>query len=206
MGKFSFKEINSIQGGYTIIETMISISLFVIIILAGMSALLNASAVHQKSQDIRSIVDSLSFIMEDISRNIRTGYGYHCFEEGDTIPSTTSPVVSIPKSCESGWAIAFEPADGDIEDDDDQWVYYISAGNIYKSTAGPYEVNNFTQMNPPEVVIDSISGFSVLGAEAPTGDLQQPFVIIKLTGSITYKEVVTPFTLQTSVSQRLIDV
>lgn len=192
--------------GYTIIETMISISLFMVIILAGMSALLNASAVHQKSQDVRSIIDSLSFIMEDISRNIRTGYGYRCFVTGDTIPSITSALMSAPKSCATGWAIAFESDTGNTENHDDQWVYYINNGNIYKATAGPYAVENFTQMNPPEVVIESASSFSVLGAEAPLGDLQQPLIIIKLSGTITFKNVVTPFILQTSVSQRFIDV
>ena len=64
-------------------------------------------------------------------------------------------------------------------------------------------------------MINDISGFSVLGAEPPeangSGDLQQPFVTIRLVGSITYKkdsaeEVVTPFSLQTSASPRLVDV
>lgn len=37
------------------------------------------------------------------------------------------------------------------------------------------------------------------------GDLDQPFVTIKLAGLITYKNISTPFFLQTSVSQRLVD-
>src|SRR3989344_6919944 len=111
------------QRGYTIIETMISVSLFLIIIMAGMGALLNANLLHQKSQNMRSIMDNLSFIMEDMSRNLRTGYNYHCFVSGDVIPSTTSPIVSTPKSCASVWAIAFEYAFGSPGNHDDQWVY-----------------------------------------------------------------------------------
>ena len=67
---------NNKQTGYTIIETMISVSLFLIIITIGMGALLNANLLHQKSRDMRSIMDNLSFIMEDMSRNLRTGYDY----------------------------------------------------------------------------------------------------------------------------------
>src|SRR3989338_999633 len=208
-----------IKGGYTIIETMIAVSIFIIIIMAGMGALLNANLLHQKSQSMRSIIDNLSFILEDMSRNLRTGYNYHCFTAGDTIPSTTSPIVSVPKSCINGWAIAFESADGDSTaadgdpiNHDDQWIYYMDSGKIFKSTAGPYSASNFIQLTPDEVVIDSaVSGFSVLGAEppnytSPPGDQQQPFITIKLTGTITFKNVATPFSLQTSVSQRLIDI
>ncbi|OGI85720.1 hypothetical protein A3A05_03145 [Candidatus Nomurabacteria bacterium RIFCSPLOWO2_01_FULL_41_12] len=195
------------QRGYTIIETMISVSLFLIIIMAGMGALLNANLLHQKSQNMRSIMDNLSFIMEDISRNLRTGYNYHCFVSGDVIPGTTSPVVSTPKSCANGWGIAFESANGVSSNNDDQWIYYIdNTGKIFKSTAGPYAASSFIQLTPDEVVIDQISSFAVLGAEEVAVDSQQPFIGIRLVGKITFKNVVTPFSLQTSISQRLIDI
>ena len=45
---------------------MISISLFLVVVVFGMNALLNANVVHQKSQDMRSILDNLSFILEDM--------------------------------------------------------------------------------------------------------------------------------------------
>ncbi|MDO8659298.1 MAG: prepilin-type N-terminal cleavage/methylation domain-containing protein, partial [Candidatus Parcubacteria bacterium] len=96
------------NSGYTIVETMIAVSLFLVITTIGMGSLLNTNLIHQKSQDMRSILDNLSFIMEDMSRNLRTGSSYHCFVLGDTIPSSTSPVVSTPKSCVNGWALAFE--------------------------------------------------------------------------------------------------
>jgi hypothetical protein len=66
------------------------------------------------------------------------------------------------------------------------------------------------QLTPDEVSIDSsASSISVIGAEAAnpdgSGDHQQPFVSIKISGTITSKSIVTPFSLQTSVSQRVID-
>ncbi|MEK7190382.1 MAG: hypothetical protein AAB661_01300 [Patescibacteria group bacterium] len=184
-------------GGYTIIETMIAVSLFIVIVMASMNALLNANLLHQKSQSMRSIIDSLSFAMEDISRNLRTGYDYRCFN----VPGAIT--MGVPRSCASGWAIAFKPQGYDPLNDDNQWVYYIDNGKIYKS------INNgdtFIQLNPDEVYIDQSYGFSVLGAEPFPGDSQQPFVTIRLVGSITSKEAVTPFSLQTSVSQRVIDI
>jgi type II secretory pathway pseudopilin PulG len=200
--KCKIKKFKQTKGGYTILETMIAVSLFLVVITSGMGALLNANILHKKSQDMRSIMDNLSFIMEDISRNLRTGSVYHCLTNVNNLNSLTS-LVSCPNG---GDGIAFEETHGSSIDASDQWVYKIGSGNISKSTTSGSGTNPWVQLNPSEVVITSLSKFSVFGAETrATGDTQQPFVIIKLAGTITYKNVITPFSLQTSVSQRLID-
>ena len=182
-------------------ETMIATSLFIIIVMSGMGALMNANRLHQKSQDMRSILDNLSFVMEEISRHLRVGYNYHCFEMGDAIPGTEA---DLPKSCENGVGISFQSTIGG----GGQWTYFIGGdGRVYKSVDGSIPI----PLTTDEVHIDIASAFSVLGAEIPaadgSGDKQQPFVTIRLVGSITSKDgIVTPFKLQTSVSHRLVDV
>ncbi|HEV7702060.1 MAG TPA: prepilin-type N-terminal cleavage/methylation domain-containing protein [Candidatus Paceibacterota bacterium] len=196
--------------GYTIIETMIAISLFLVVVMVGMGALLSANLVHQKSESMRDAVDSLSFILEDVSRNLRTGYHYHCVDDGNFKASA----LIISRSCESGGGgIAFEYQDGSPGDDNDQWAYKIESPdgiepfNIYKSIDSG---QTWVQLNPPEVTIDPSSLFEVIGAEPPDedggGNHEQPFVTIRLIGKITFKNVETPFSLQTSVSQRIIDI
>ena len=196
---------NNKSTGFTIIETMISISIFLVVVMAGMGALLNANLLHNKSQNMRSIMDNLSFITEDMSKNLRTGYNYSCITNNVYSDFYYFSDISIPKSCSLGGGIAFTSSSGLT------FVYYISNdGKIYKYTEDmsvPYPVPSLkVQLTPDEVKINSVSSFSVLGAEPPsTGDLQQPFVIIRLTGTITSQGVVTPFSIQTSVSQRLVD-
>ncbi len=187
-----YKKIDK-KKGYTIIETMIAISLFLVVIMIGMGALLNANLLHIKSQDMRSIIDNLSFIMEDMSNNLRTGYDYHCIDDDN--------VTAInPHSCANGGGISFKSTLGD------QWVYAIYPdGSIQKSVSGG-ATGTFTVLTLPEVKISSVSGFSVVGAEPPPGNTQQPFVTIRLVGTITYKDIITPFSLQTSISQRLVDI
>ncbi len=191
---------------------MIAVSLFLVVVFSGLGALLNMNLIHQKSQDMRSIMDNLSFILEDISRNLRTGYNYRCYPSGTWGGDEQQSVLNIPQSCENGGVIVFEETHG-IDGDanaDDQWVYKIEADlinpthfNISKSVDGGL---NFVQLNLDEVSLSGGSGFSVLGAEIPPTNEQQPLVIIKLRGEITYKDNVTPFALETSVSQRLIDI
>lgn len=191
------------NSGFTILETMIAVSLFIVVVMVGMNALLNTNVINQKSQSLRSIMDNLSFIMEDMSKNLRTGYHYQCFRRGvDT--TLSSGTLGSPRSCADGWALSFEPAGGSTASNADQVAYSLSGGKIFKSIDGI--TTAMIQLTPDEVVINSISSFSVLGAEPPAGNKQQPLVTIRLIGTITVKNVVTPFYLQTSVSQRFIDV
>lgn len=197
--------------GYTIIETMVSIAIFLIVVLAGMNAIFNANLVSHKSEDIRSIVDSMNFILEEMSRSLRTGYTYHCISDGDFSR------IDYALSCELGGAIAFEEAHGNANTPEDQWIYKIESSdggrtfNILKSVDGGA---NFVQLNPSQVILYSalgqgVSGFKVLGAESPgatPSNTQQPLIVIRLVGEIHYKNTISPFSLQTSVSQRLIDV
>ncbi len=193
------------KGGYTLIEAMISMTLFMVIMTVGVRALLNANIIHQKSQDLRTIMDNLSFIMEDMSRNIRTGSAYRC------MGSFSATSISVPESCASGSVLALESAFGNDSSDSDQWVYKVESTdggvtyNISKSETGGGG-GSWMQLNSSEIVLSPASGFSVLGAEPEPGDSQQPFVTIRLVGTITFKNIVTPFSLQTSVSQRLVDI
>jgi prepilin-type N-terminal cleavage/methylation domain-containing protein len=191
---------NNNQRGYTIIETMIAVSIFLIVVMIGMGALLNANSLHHRSQNMRSIMDNLSFIMEDISRNLRTGYNYHC---GD------SSSIETPLSCVSGDIIYFEKSDGDAEDNTDQYGYKIDLAQnatdyaIYRTTDGG---GTWILLTSEEIKIDATnSSFIISGAEPVVSDAQQPFATIRLIGNILYKTDSTPFSLQTSVSQRLLD-
>jgi prepilin-type N-terminal cleavage/methylation domain-containing protein len=198
---------NNKQKGYTIIETMIAVSLFVIIVMAGTNALLNANLLHQKSRDMRSIIDSLSFVMEDMSRNLRTGSDYHCI---DGTPDGSETGIN-PHSCAGGGGVSFQSSSIPVS----RWVYYIgvnpgdnNAFSIFRLVDGE---TSATQLTPDEVKINAdSSGFTVASAEPPTGstpDYRQPMITIHLVGTITYKNnIITPFSLQTSVSQRLVDI
>ena len=199
-----------LKSGFTIIETMVSVSIFIIIVMAGMTALLNANLVHNVSQNMSSIMDNLNFVMDDMTKNLREGDTYDCIND---IPS--SVVATSGEDCKG---IAFKSGndDGTIN----YFVYYLddsSSGSYqiwrYSSNniAGINDITNYTQMTSgDQLSIKNYQNvFSVLGAAKPilnagtyTGDLQQPLVTIKLAGSIKYKNTETPFSLQTSVSQR----
>jgi hypothetical protein len=142
-------------------------------------------------------MDNLSFVMEDMARNLRLGSNYQCLTTEPTSPITPAPIV-CPSNSYPG--IVFNSVDPtsiiiyDIRQD----------GSIVKSKDGL--VTPFLKLTPDEVHIDPAkSGFTVFGALPGPGDTVQPRVIIRLVGTVTYKTFTSSFNLETTVSQRLLD-
>ncbi|HEY4714946.1 MAG TPA: type II secretion system protein [Candidatus Paceibacterota bacterium] len=192
--------------GFTLIEIMIAMTLFTAIMILGTGAVLQTSAVHKKAQSMRSVMDNLNFIMEDMARNLRLGSSYHCFATGEGNPVLTED----PKDCTDGSPIiSFESVTGLPQDLNDQIVYSIipnltkpSIYTIYKSKNGG---NDFVPITPDEVEIElAKSGFTVIGSGP--ADTFQPRVTIRLVGTVTYKNLESKFNLETTVSQRLLDI
>ena len=193
--------------GFTLLELMVSIGIFLIIITIGIQAMLNTGNNYHKTQDLRSSMDGMSFVMEEMARNIRLGSHYHC--------KAFTGSMELPQDCgtlsENALSLAFENVDGTPYDEtganlEDQFIYRFSEvdgfGKIEKSVDGG---DTFLDITPIDVDIDlSKSGFSVFGSEAPD-DLLQPSVLIRISGTVLTKTTSTNFSIKTTVSQRAIE-
>ena len=187
------------QIGFTLVETMVSVSIFIVIVMMGMTSLLNANLLQQKSSDMRSIIDNLSFIMDEMSNNLRTGTNYYCITVTPlpvSVPDSYFNTVPTSSDSNSCYGVAF------LDQSPHPQMYYIGTysdsgkSGVFESSGG----TDVMQLTPDEVNIDAKSSFIVSGAQR--GSVPQAFVTIKLVGTITSKGITTPFSLQTSVSQR----
>ena len=205
------------QKGFTIIEIVIAVGLFTVIMVIGVGAVLKVNQTHKKTQDTREVIDNMHFVIEDMSRNIRLGSKYNCkaSEGGLGTPQdcpfteTSSPFLSF----------AFEKVLGDPFDDGDQVIYriveipgtgqYRIMKGVGVECATSSDGDGCATLTPASVRIDpNRSGFNVRNAANPDlllGDGLEPFVLIRLAGDIIYKDITTPFSLQTTISQRQID-
>ncbi|MEZ4103218.1 MAG: prepilin-type N-terminal cleavage/methylation domain-containing protein [Candidatus Paceibacterota bacterium] len=210
---FNFSKGN-LSTGFTLIEVMISIGLFTVIMIIGITAILNVNNTYRKSRSMRSAIDNLSFIMEDMARNIRLGSLYRCLDDENEINPTT---IEDPLDGVGCSGIAFEPFYDPISGEDDnlavadQNIYLISPdGDLFKGKRGA----NFTDsdspgvgipMNSTDLKIDYVnSGFTIYGSSLNT-DGEQPSVLIILSGTVQVGNSTSDFNLQTTVSQRLLD-
>lgn len=204
-----FKNNQNNQKGFTLVEVMVSVGIFTIIMLISINAILSVNNVYRKSRSMRSAIDNLSFIMEDMARNIRLGHSYRCVNIiGSGGGDIADSVIEDTKDGFGCKGIALEPFWNPIKGDPgDQLVYVLDEDSIFKSIAGGNS-DNFNPMNSVDVLIDqNISGFDVFGAEF-SDDQTQPTVVIRLAGRAVSNNGrnSTDFNLQITVSQRLLDV
>lgn len=172
---------------------MVSISVFTVVVLITIGALISINDSNRKIQSMRALMDNLNFALENISRTLRTGSVYHC---GDTGDITSAQDCSVTGSD----YIAFEGASGSSANSNDQIVFRLINGQIQKSTDSG---DTFLGMTSPDITISTLK-FYVSGAPALDG--KQPKILLLVGGTAEAgKGLVSEFHLQTTVSERLID-
>lgn len=215
-----------INKGFTLIEIIVAVSIFTIVMLVTMGALLTLNDSSRKAQALRTVIDNLNFAVEDMSRKIRTGDIYRCFpsdlsagedfiDEGENL--------KIARDCPSlgGSAISLktqeiEPAPPALGGTP-VWVAYIfrvneetGIGSIVQRRA-PVGNDNIPDLpieteapiTSPEVDIDTME-FRVIGTNKNNNPRTQPMVIVNISGTVNLKKerLRTNFSLQTAISRR----
>ncbi len=189
--------------GFTLIELMVAVAIFTIVATIALGALLSMTQANRKSQTISSVLNNLDAALEGMTRNIRTGYDYHCGTPtgydcltGGTFFQFTGPsgnvlVYKFDNSAACNQTTA-------------------TKGCILRSTNGG---TTFLPITPPEVIISAGTlKFSLRGSPPRTAsglgssDYLQPNVVITMSGYIALPNSQTStFYLQTAVTQRLYD-
>jgi prepilin-type N-terminal cleavage/methylation domain-containing protein len=100
---------NNMKKGFTLIEMLVTVGLFAIIITIAVGGFVNAERTQRQVSSLISAQSNVSLALEQMSREIRTGY-YFCHTPGDytnksvcdDINNTSSPTcAAIPSSSTS---------------------------------------------------------------------------------------------------------
>jgi prepilin-type N-terminal cleavage/methylation domain-containing protein len=172
-------------GGFTLVEMMVSVSIFAIIVTVGIGALFSMNRSYTATRTQQAIMDQLNFALESMAREIRTGSSYYC-GSGLNLPSSENDCLSSQNS------LSFVNVDGEGV------AYAISgSGRIVKRVD-----NERFDITPEEIEIVDLS-FRVIGSD--NADTTQPTVIMSVAGNSTFRDLTTNFVIQTSVTQRIPD-
>lgn len=163
--------------GYTLIELIVAVGLFALVMLLASGAYLLMIGLNRQAQGIASGIDNLSFAVETMARNIRTGSNYNCGGLGD---------------CSGSGSFSFKNASGATIS------YNLSSSAIQETISG----NARLLTDPLSVTISSLTFYAV-GTGKPPGDHLQPHVTIIISGTVTYGAGKTDsFTVETGATMR----
>ncbi len=181
--------------GFTLIELMVSITVFSVVMLSSMGAVMTVLNANRKSESLRSVMDNLSFTLDTMTRTIRFGSTYHCGASGN---------LSLPKDCDgsSGDNNSLTVQDSDGNQVTFSLVTVAGVGQIMRTINSGVAL----PMTSPDVNIQSFS-FWVFGTTPySSGNLLQPKVIVLVKGFVAGVNMTdSSFILQTTISQRKLD-
>lgn len=157
--------------------------------------------VAQMSQVVTS---NVSFAMDSISREIRTGYNFYCTDANDLSDALSAdPFASDTNDCATGnELIAFSDGETGFRtayflNPNDSTIYaLIAVDPDDESTSFPFPLTS------DDVIIDDVQ-FFLTGSTA--GDNEQPQIRILVTGRPSTTQDVAPFYLQTTIVGRTLD-
>ncbi len=189
--------------GFTLIELMVAVSIFAIVMMIGVGALLTMVAVNKRAQGINSVMNNLNAAVEQMSRAIRVGSTYYC---GDSASPPGASTLAAPRDCAAagGLLLALAAPNGNSTDVTDQVVYRLNGTQLERNTRSGAN-GYWVALTSPEVHITDFK-FYVTGSTPLTGgNSQQPRVLMIIHGTAELQGGPTDFVVQSSVTQRLID-
>lgn len=177
------------QGGYSIVELLVSLGVFLIAVVVGISVILSVMYANKHAQGITSVMNNLSFALESMSRDLRTAKTLYCGQRAGGDGTST-------RDCTGTGDITLS-----FTDEDGVARYYYLSGTTIMESVGGYGVNA-APLSGADVTVDSLQ-FRVIGSSP--GDTIQPLVEILLHGHMS-SDATKDFNIQMTVTKRQFDV
>jgi len=206
----TFKYYNN--SGFTLIEMLVSLALYTVVVTIAVGSLLMLISGSGRGQAEQSVMTTLTFALDSMTREIRTGTQYYCRSYGNSAFDNQES-ISTTQDCSAGDGTTMSPFHG---------VSFVEGGNSI--TAGDtriayyYDRNNQNIMRKvgnrtaESIVSDTIiinrADFFVTGTapQSAGGDTEQPTVTIVIEATDRDEPQVQPFVVQTTITQRELDI
>lgn len=208
----NMKECIAKKQGFTIIEVIVSVSLFITVMVVSTSALLAIIDANKKSQSVRAVLDSLTLAVENMTRDIRTGTQYRCGEGGATGNTgnvyPNCPVVSSSDTYNRVFVYCDKELGTDVYFKFDQQENRIMRGVDQDGQCGIETSWVEQEFTSPDVFVEDMR-FHVSGSNDfltpndPYNTLQtQPSALLMIKGYAGTGKHRTDFLIQTTTTQR----
>jgi prepilin-type N-terminal cleavage/methylation domain-containing protein len=192
------------RSGFSLVELMVALSLFSIIMTVSMGTLLILIDANAKAQAISSAMTNLTFALDSMTRNLRTGRNFYCTNAG----SLSGALPTSVSNCTGNTAIVFTPG---YESSTRIAYRFNSSSSTIEQRIDRNSVQGqwvpLTSDKPPIQVAIQTLRFTVEGAQdTEAGNYVQPRVTLLIDGSVLNGlSGSTPFQVQSRVTQRVLN-
>lgn len=176
------------KSGFTLIEIMVAVSIFALVMVVAIGAVLSIISANKKAQALNSVITNLNFALEGMMRDLRTGYDFDC----DLTTEGLEDCAANP-----GQSVRFVSSQSDGQ----KVVYGLDGVEIYKQVEGEEAYS----LTAPDVTVEVLN-FYVSGTAPASSDYRQPKMLVVVRGRYIGHGQDTKFDLQTLVSQRKLDI
>lgn len=187
--------------GFTLLELIVSMGIFLVVITAAVSAFLNVNDIEKKMSAFRAANDNINFAMETMAREIRggdlvAGGGYKCGSFSDCKTDGEYEYIEFTTVETPPERIAYKVGDCDLipaPPTPPQCIKRGVAGVFFDITSSDINITNLK---------------FTAGGFAPSADTKQPIVIINIKGVTSASvraELKSEINIQTAVSLRQAD-
>jgi prepilin-type N-terminal cleavage/methylation domain-containing protein len=199
--------------GFTLVEIMVAVSIFTIVMVISIGAVLAMVSANKRSQAYSTVITNLNFALEGMIRDIRTGYDYDCDPATPGLQGVDN-VGAGGGSCDGTQIKFYSIQSGDYVEYD---IISLSTGEKYIQKTVFVDSDNDGNVDGEEtyditggsVIIDTnVTRFYVYGVETATAgsEYSQPKVLVVIRGTFNGFGMPSQFSLQTTVSQRKLDI
>lgn len=202
--------------GFTLIEMIVSLALFSVVITVSVGALLVLVSTNEDLQGEQSVMTNLSFALDSMTREIRTGTGYYCVSassqtgifNNDNLDDLNDSIQDCANGSNANFhGVSFIEAGDSITEGADRILYFYDRiqGQLYRRVGS----GGAESIVSSGIFIKNANFFVTGGPSVdPSGDTVQPAVTIHLEAvdkndpSSDQKS----FFVQTTVTQRTLDI
>lgn len=193
---------------------LVAVAIFSIVMLISVAAILSIIGGNRKAQAVNSVVNNMNFALESMIRDIKTGFNYKCLDFTTYISNSSAPGECTPTVAAGSDSNPFTFTSTLAIEGVGQPVEYKHGltedgiGTIYKtySPSGSEGTPVTIPLTSPQVDIKKFEMY-VRNPEPEDTPKAQPSVFLLIEGEAEIADnQISQFTLQTYISQRLLNI
>lgn len=207
------------KNGFTLVETLVALAVFSVVMVVSGGIILSLISSNKQNQSINSVVNNLSYSIESMVRDIKTGYAYKCnYPIGNINDYVKDTFKSAEDNCSANTAIDNIALISNITGEDMvvrydfitqvdapgyiQKTVFAETGGIVSQNA--YPLTDVKNIDMTDVRFRVEAGKPLYEGETVNVDPIQPYVFVMLKGTAKLNAInASDFFMQTFISQRL---